>query len=162
MPIQSPKDLLLYQLQAIQDSEQQASQALQHLMTQATENTKLRPMVERRLQQGERILQEVQKGLEKLGGQAPGFQSAAVRGLIQEAEMLLKEAQTPEMKQAVVIGGLRKLEHYCIGLWDSVKTLARQAGEQDLAQAMERAVKEGYEWDRELAGLAEGQISSAT
>jgi ferritin-like metal-binding protein YciE len=160
MPIRTPQELLSYELQTIQDAEEQASQALQQI-SKVAKNDQLQKMVEQRLKQGERILQDVQKGLDKLDGKSRRTQNAAARGLIQESERLLKEVETPEAKQAVMIAGLQKLEHYCIAAWGTVKAMAGQTGEQDLAQAMQRAVEEGYEWDREMTELAEGRINPA-
>lgn len=158
MSIQSSQELLVFELQDIQDAETQASQALQGQMEQV-ENPQLRKLLERRLQEGERILGDVRKGLEKLGGGGRGQQNAAARGLIQEAEKLLKQVQAPEMKQAVMISGVQKLEHYCIAAWGTVKAIAGEMGEQELAQAMQRAVDEGYRWDREMTELAEGRVN---
>ncbi|WP_162913436.1 DUF892 family protein [Rhodospirillaceae bacterium SYSU D60014] len=160
MTIHSPQELLAHELQAIQDAEQQASQALQQINKEA-ENSQLRRMLDQRLKQGQRILQDVQKGLDKIDGKSRGTQNAAARGLIQESERLLKEVETPEMKQAVMIAGAQKLEHYCIAAWGTVKAMAGEAGEKELAQAMERAVKEGYEWDQKMTELAEGRINPA-
>ena len=72
---------------------------------------------------------------------------------------MAKEVRTPEMKEAVTIAGLQKLEHYCIASWGTVKAMASETGEQELAQAMERAIKEGYQWDEEMTQLAEGRIN---
>ena len=158
MAIQSPHELLVHELHNIQDAETQASQALQRNMQQV-ENAQLRRMLERRLKEGERLLQDVRKGLQKLGGQDRGDQNAAARGLIEEAQKLLQDVQTPEMKQAVMIAGVQKLEHYCIAAWGTVKAIARELGEQELVQAMQRALDEGYRWDREMTELAESRVN---
>lgn len=158
MTIHSPQELLAYELQTIEDAEKQASEKLPEI-EKATDDGQLRTMVERRLKEGERILNDVQKSLDKLDGKGRGTQNAAARGLIQETERLLKEVKTPEMKQAVMIAGLQKLEHYCIAAWGTVKAMAHQAGEEDLARAMERAVKEGYEWDQKMTEFAEGRVN---
>jgi ferritin-like metal-binding protein YciE len=73
----------------------------------------------------------------------------------------LKEIQDPEMKQAAVIAGAQKLEHYCIAAWGTVKAMASECGEKELAQSMERALKEGYEWDQKMTELAESRINPA-
>ncbi len=110
MPIQSAEDLLVHELHDIEDAEKQASQALER-MIEEVENEQLRTMLERRMQEGERVLEAVQSGLQKLNGKSRGTRNEAARGLIQEAEKLLKKVKTPEMKQAVMIAGTQKLEH---------------------------------------------------
>lgn len=159
MPIQSPQELLSYELQTIFDAEEQAAQALQQF-EQSADDRQIKGMIDRRLKQGKQVLQDVQKGLNRLDGSSTrSAQNAAARGLIQECERLAKEVRTPEMKQAVTIDGLQKLEHYCIAAWGTAKAMARECGEQDLAQSMERAIKEGYQWDKEMTQLAEGRIN---
>jgi ferritin-like metal-binding protein YciE len=158
MPIQSAEDLLVHELHDIEDAEKQASQALER-MIEEVENEQLRTMLERRMQEGERVLEAVQSGLQKLNGKSRGTRNEAARGLIQGAEKLLKEVKTPEMKQAVMIAGTQKLEHYCIAAWGTVKAIAREVGEEELVDAMQEALDEGYSWDSEMTELAEGGIN---
>lgn len=160
MPIQSPQELLLHELHGIEDAESEASRALESQLEEV-ENSQLQKLLQRRLQQGERLLKEVQKNLEKLNGQGGGRENEAARGLIRDAEQLLQEVQSPEMKEAVLIAGVQKLEHYCIAVWGTVKAMAQEIGEQELARTMERALKEGYKLDEELTRLAESRINPA-
>lgn len=156
--IRTSEDLLIHELHAIEDAEMQATKALQQLDGSVQEGA-LRGMVQQRMQQGEQVLQDVRSCLDKLDGKSQGTQNAAARGLIQEAQKLMKEVQPPEMKQAVAIAGLQKLEHYCIAAWGTVKAMAQQSGQAELAQAMDRALKEGYAWDQRMTELAEGQVN---
>ena len=156
--IQTPQDLLVYALQEIQDAETQASQALQNQI-QLVENEELGKLLERRLEQGGRLLRDVSQGLEALGGQGRGDPNTAARGLIEQAERVVQLAQTPELKQVALIAGVQKLEHYCIAAWGTVRSLANEVGQQDLARAMQRALDEGYALDRELSNLAEGRVN---
>lgn len=160
MPIQSPQELLAYELQAIQDAEQQATGAMQRI-TEEAEDDQVVALIEQRLQQGKFVLQEVERSLRKFDGKMKTAQNIAARALIQETEKLMKEAETPELKQAIAIAGLQKLEHYCIAAWGTVKALASETGEEQLVKAMRRAVEEGYQWDRELSELAEGDVNPA-
>lgn len=128
-------------------------------MRQQIRDDQLQQLLDRRMQQGQAILQEVQSAMRRLGGWAQDGQNAAARGLIEEAQKLVNDVQTPEMKQAVIIAGAQGLQHYCIAAWGTVKALAREMGEQELVQAMERAVEEGYRWDEEMSQVAEGRAS---
>lgn len=158
MTIHTPQELLAYELQTIEDAEMQASEAIKQ-MTQSVENGQLRTALEQRLKQGERILKDVQKSLDKLDGKGRGTQNAAARGLIQETERLMKEIRDPDMQQAVLIAGIQKLEHYCIAAWGTVKAMAQECGEQDLAKAMDRALTEGYQLDEKMTKLAEQRVN---
>ena len=156
--IQTPQDLLVYALQEIQDAETQASQAMQNQI-RLVEDEELGKLLERRLEQGGRLLRDVSQGLEALGGQGRGDPNTAARGLIEQAGRVVQLAQTPELKQVALIAGVQKLEHYCIAAWGTVRSLANEVGQQDLARAMQRALDEGYALDRELSNLAEGWVN---
>ena len=158
MPIQSPQELLVHELHGIEDAETEASRALEGQLEEV-ENSQLQRLLQRRMQQGERLLKEVQKNLEKLNGQEGGRENAAARGLIREAQQLLQEIEAPDMKEAVLIASVQKLEHYCIAVWGTVKAIAREMGEEQLAKVMERALEEGYKLDEELTRLAESRIN---
>lgn len=158
MAIQTAQELLAYEVRKIEDAESQASKALQQ-MSRDVRNKQLAQLLEQRLKQGQRILETARKASEKLDGKSPRAQNAAARGLIEEAQSLVGEVRTPEMKEAAVIAGAQGLEHYCIAAWGTVKALAREAGEQELVKAMERAVEEGYRWDEQMSKLAEGRVN---
>jgi ferritin-like metal-binding protein YciE len=158
MAIQSPQELLIHKLQAIQDAENQASQAIERLMSEV-EDEELRGMLERRVQQGEEVLKIVELGLAGLDGKGKAERNEAARGLITETEKLLKQVEAPEMKEAVIIAGVQSLEHYCIAAWGTVKAIALELGQEELVDGMQKALDEGYAWDREMTELAEEGIN---
>jgi ferritin-like metal-binding protein YciE len=143
----------------IEDAEKQVTQALQKIAGD-TENEKLRQKLEQRLRQGERVLERVRGGLEKLDGNVPSHtQNAAARGLIEEMERSLRHMRLPELKAAATIGGVQKLEHYCIAAWGTAKALAAETGNDELARGMAEAIEEGYRLDEDLSWLAENRIN---
>jgi ferritin-like metal-binding protein YciE len=158
MPIQSAQQLLIHELQSIQDAEAQAARALKAHLEEA-EDEELCELLERRLQEGEHVLQDVRKSLDKLDGKGRGVKNKAARGLIEEAEETAENVASPEMKDAVIIAGAQKLEHYCIAAWGTVKAIASELEEEELAKAMQRALDEGYRWDEEMSELAEGSVN---
>jgi ferritin-like metal-binding protein YciE len=149
------------ELVQIEDAEMSATQALQRMAGEAGDG-KLRQKLEQRLRQGERVLQRVRGGLEKLGGNNRSeTQNTPARGLIQEMERSLREMGSPELKAAAMIGGVQKLEHYCIAAWGTVKALAAETGNDELAKGMAEAIEEGYRLDEDLSWLAEHRINLA-
>lgn len=158
MPIQSAQNLLVHELQSICSAEMQAARALQAQL-EDVDDEELSEMLERRLQEGERVLQDVQASLKRLDGASSKIQNKAAQGLIEEAEEIAEEVTSQEMKEAVIIAGAQKLEHYCIAAWGTVKAMATELGDEELAQAMQRALEEGYRWDEEMSDLAEGSIN---
>lgn len=158
MAINSAQDFLAHALRDIEDTERRAAEALEAMSAQA-EDDELRDMLERRRREGERVLQAVEGALKVIDRKAEHGGESAARGIIEAARALVEEAGTPEMKRAVMIAGAQKLEHYCIAAWGTVKALAQELDARELAEAMERAVEEGYRWDAEMSDLAESRVN---
>lgn len=168
MPINSPEQLLAIKLQQIQDAETEASRAIQE-MQQQVRNPELKQLLDRRMQEGEMVLRDVRQAIPKFqnaqGGQSGqggmSMQNPAARGIIEETRTFLNQVENPDLKEAVAIGGVQSLEHYCIATWGTVKALAREMGAQDVAQCMERALDSGKRLDTELTRIAESRVNPA-
>jgi ferritin-like metal-binding protein YciE len=159
MAITSPQQLLALKLQHIQDAENEASSAIQEIRSQV-QNSQLQQLLDRRLREGQEVLQGIQQALPKLDGQGAGDpQNHAARGIIQEGRTLLSEIDDPNLKEAIAIGSVQSLEHYCIATWGTVKALARQMGEQQIVEVMQRALDSGKQLDQELTQLAESRVN---
>jgi ferritin-like metal-binding protein YciE len=148
------------ELQHIQDAETEATRALGDMRGQV-QNTQLKEMLQRRMDEGEEVLRGVREALPKFDGQARSGQgqNKAARGIIEEGRTFLREVQSPEMKEAVAIGSIQALEHYCIATWGTVKALAEEMGEREVVQVMDKALKSGKELDRRLSELAESRVN---
>ena len=156
--LQTPQDLLTFKLQTIRDAETQASEALRAQMGLAGDG-ELRQLLERRLQQGQQLLDVVSRGIEALGGQGAEDQNRAARGLIEQTAHAVELAQGPDMRQALLIAGVQELEHYCFSAWGTTKSLALELGQQEIADAMQVALDDGHALDGELSALAEGWVN---
>ncbi len=158
MNIQSPQDLLAHELQSIVDAETQASQALR-AMGGEMRDPELGGLLERRLMQGEALLDGVKQCLKQMGGDGGGAPNQAARALIEQGRDLLGQVQGEELKRVVAIAAVQKLEHYCIAVWGEVRALAEEVGETELAELMSGALDEGKTLDSDLTDLAEGEIN---
>ena len=154
MPISNLNDLLVFELMSIRDAEEQAATAIDAQLD-GVDDEDVEELLESRLETGERLKRVVEGALKKLGGDSNVVRNDAARGIIQSMENMLGEAQTPELRMAVLIAGVQKLEHYCIAIWGTVKALAREAGEQQIVDAMQRALDEGHVLDEQLSDIAE-------
>ena len=161
MTIKSPQELIAVKLQQIQDAETEASRVLNEIKSHAR-SPEFKAAIDRRLEEGKKVLDGVREALPKLGAKVSGsVQNAAARGIIEEARSFLKQVDQPELKEAVAIGGVQSLEHYCIATWGTVKALAKQIGAKDIAQTMERALDSGKRLDSELTRIAESRVNPA-
>ena len=154
------RDLLILELQEIHSAESQLSRVLPRLGKSA-ESASLRDQLDARVQEGERVLKEVDAALEELDSTPGRKKNVAAEGLINDAREHVQEIATGPGLDAVLIGAVQKTEHYCIAAWGTAKALAEALGEKNAARSMERAIKEGVSFDEELTELAEKEITPA-
>lgn len=160
MSIQTVEELLLRELKDIEDAEVQASKAIQAYVGNL-EDGRLRRLLEQRLHEGQRVLSDIRSCLERLEGDHSEPRNEAARGLIAEAEKIVQQTKSAEVRQAAIIAAVQKLEHYCIASWGTVRALAKEIGEKELVERMQGALDEGYRWDRQMSELAQRRINPA-
>jgi ferritin-like metal-binding protein YciE len=159
---QSPgaNELLVMELQQIHSAERQLGRVVPRFIKAAASDT-LRNQLEKRMQEGERIIQDVEKALDELEESPGRRRNAAAEGLIDDLREHVQEIEEGPALDAVLIAGIQKTEHYCIAAWGTVKALAQACDLKTAAQAMERALKEGKSFDEELTQLAAKEITPA-
>jgi len=74
-------------------------------------------MLEKRLEQGATLMEEIDGVLEELEVPKARQKNVAAEGLLTQATDLLQEAQEESLVDPLVLGSLQKLEHYCIAAW---------------------------------------------
>jgi len=153
-------ELLVLELQQIHSAESQLSRALPRL-SKAVESEQLRQQLEVRLQQGERIISDVESALEELDESPGRRKNVAAEGLINDAREHVQEIEAGPALDAVMIAAVQKTEHYCIAAWGTARAMAQATNQKAAVQAMERALKEGGKLDEELTQLAEKEITPA-
>jgi ferritin-like metal-binding protein YciE len=154
----SGQELLVLELQQIHSAESQLARALPRL-NKAVESEQLREMLEQRLSEGEQVLADVESALEELDESPGRKKNVAAEGLINDAREHLQEIDAGPALDAVLIAAIQKTEHYCIAAWGTARSLAEATGQKTAAGAMERALKEGKQFDEQLTRLAEEQIT---
>jgi ferritin-like metal-binding protein YciE len=159
---QSPdaNELLVMELQQIHSAESQLGRNVPRIIKAAASDT-LRDKLEERMQEGERIIQDIEKALDELEASPGRRRNAAAEGLINDLREHVQEIEEGPALDAVLIAGIQKTEHYCIAAWGTAKSLAQVCDLQTAAKAMERALNEGKSFDEELTQLAEKEITPA-
>ena len=159
MPIHSSQELLAVKLRHIEDAETQAAPVLQEMRDQV-ENADLQELLDRRIQEGEMVLQGVRDALPQMAAHSDAMpENLAARGIVQEARSFLSEIEEPQLRQAVAIGSIQSLEHYCLATWGTVKALAEEMGQQRVVDTMQRALDSAKQLDQDLTDIAEGWVN---
>jgi ferritin-like metal-binding protein YciE len=151
-------ELLTLELQEIHNAESQLARVLPRLM-KAVESEQLQKGIEKRMQQGERLIGEIESALEEMDASPGRKKNAAAEGLINEAREHVQEIERGPALDAVLIATLQKTEHYCIAAWGTARALGSAAGNKDVVKSMERALQEGKQMDEALTKLAEEEVN---
>jgi ferritin-like metal-binding protein YciE len=150
-------ELLATELREIYSAEKQLSRALPKIM-KTVESDGVKQHIETRVERGERLVQELERGLESLG-ESPGRKKNVVaEALIADIQEHIQEIDRGPALDAILIGALQKTEHYCIAAWGTARAMAEEIGEDEIVQSMQRGIDEGKEMDQELTRLAEEEV----
>jgi ferritin-like metal-binding protein YciE len=153
-------ELLVLELQEIHSAESQLSRVLPRL-GKAVRSDSLRSRLDERLQEGGRIIADIESALDELDESPGRKRNVAAEGLINDAREHVQEIEAGAALDAVLIASVQKTEHYCIAAWGTARALAEAVGEKTAARAMERALEEGGPFDEQLTKLAESEITPA-
>jgi ferritin-like metal-binding protein YciE len=153
-------ELLALELREIHSAESQLARVLPRL-SKAAQSEALREMLDQRLEEGERILRDVDSAFDELEESPGRKRNVAAKGLINDAREHMQQIEAGPARDAVLIAGIQKTEHYCIAAWGTARSLAQALEQRSAVKAMERALKEGKSMDEELTRLAEEEITPA-
>ena len=111
MPITNAQEKFAHELGDIYDAEHQFLDALRKMREKASDE-KLKAMLEEHAAQTEEQIVRLEKVFSEAGMSPERQPCAGAHGLIQEATKTIEEAQSPEIRDAIILGAATKAEHY--------------------------------------------------
>lgn len=158
MKLASLQDLYLDELKDLYNAENQLLKALPK-MAEAASSTELRECFEEHLEQTRGHVRRLDQVLKGIGADGKGKPCRAMEGLIAESEEMIKERATPEVKDAGLISMAQRVEHYEMAGYGSVRTYARELGDEEAARMLQMTLDEEGAADKKLTALAERRIN---
>lgn len=157
------KELLVEELQDLLHAETQLTKALPK-MTAAAHNPKLRECFEKHLAQTENHVERLTKAFEFLGEKAQAKPCKAMEGLVAEGEETIAEGKEKEELSAdlALITAAQKVEHYEISAYGTLRSLARQIGEFEVAELLTHTLGDEESADFLLTEVSKPLIQQAT
>jgi Mn-containing catalase len=156
------KDLLIEELQDLLHAEGQLLNALPK-MAKAANHPKLKEAFEKHLVQTEVQIDRLHKVFELLGEDAKPKPCKAMMGLIEEGQETIEESSSKEAIAAdlALITAAQKVEHYEISGYGTVRALARQVAEYDVAALLAHTLGEEESTDFLLSEIAKPLLQQA-
>jgi len=154
------KELMVEQLRDAYSAEKQALRIAQKMMKSAS-NEKLKQGFQMHFEQTEGQVERLEQALEQLGAKPGRKVCEAMRGLIEEAQHEMQEADKGPMMDVVIIAAAQRIEHYEISAYGTMATLAKSAGMEDLGKLLGQSLDEEKKMDQALSDIAEREVNMA-
>jgi ferritin-like metal-binding protein YciE len=153
------KDLLIDELKDLHDAEQQLTRALPKLAAGA-QSDGLRSAFESHLEETRNHVKRLEDVFALLGVKAGGKPCEGIAGIIKEGSRLLETRDLDgALKDAALIAGAQKAEHYEMAGYGTVAAWARTLGLTEIATSLEQTLEEEKAADQALNDLAEQEVN---
>ena len=152
------QEFMEHTIQDLYSAETQALEAMPQLL-ERVQNEQLRQAFQTHQRETEQQVKRLEQIAQQMGIDPDGETCAAMEGLIEEAQDTLDQIDDDELADAAIIGAAQKMEHYEIASYGTARTLARQAGQDEVADLLEQTLEEEKATDEKLTAIATGQVN---
>ncbi len=152
-------ELFLDELADVYNAEQQLIKALPK-MAKAAESDELREAFESHLEETEGHARRLEEVADGLGESLKKKTCPAMKGLIEEAQELMKEQKDSSALDAALIAAAQKVEHYEIASYGTLCAWAKQMGHENALELLKETIEEEKAADGKLTEIAESAANS--
>ena len=152
---QTLKKLFENELKDIYSAEKQLVEALPE-MAKAADSEELQDAIQHHLQETRRHVVRLEKVFDRLRiDRSEEKECAAMKGLIEEGKQIIEEYEIGPVRDAALIIGAQKVEHYEIAAYGSICELANVLGFGRVEDLLCRTLDEEGEADKTLSEIAQ-------
>jgi ferritin-like metal-binding protein YciE len=148
------EDLFEDGLKDMLSAEKQLVEALPKV-AKAAQNEELQNAIEFHLEQTKKQAQRLEKIMTHLKIEAGSKECEAMKGLIKEADEIIENFPEGPVRDAALIIGAQKVEHYEIASYGSLCELADVLGMSKIHDVLGRTLNEEEQTDQDLSELAQ-------
>lgn len=154
MAIKTIEDLFIHELSDIYSAEKQLTKALPRL-ARAAANPALAAAFEAHLEETNGQIERIDRVVDVLGIRLKRIKCAAMEGLVEEGKEIIDSIEAGPLRDAALIGGAQKVEHYEIAAYGTLAAIAKQLGYRDALPLLLSTLEEEKATDEKLTLLAE-------
>ncbi len=156
----SLRGLFIEELQDIYWAENHLVDALPK-MAEASTSSQLRQGFETHLQETKNQVERLERVFRSIGEEPESKKCQAMSGLVKEAEELISDTADGSMvRDAALIAGAQKVEHYEIATYGTLRTFAQILGYTEAAQLLQQTLDEEGATDKKLTQIAESFVNA--
>ncbi|TDK28998.1 ferritin-like domain-containing protein [Luteimonas terrae] len=154
MAVKTLEDLFVHELSDVHSAERQITKALPRL-ARAAENPELAAAFEAHLEETNGQIERLDQVVEQLGIRLKRIKCAAMEGLVEEGKEVIDTIEKGPVRDAALVGGAQKVEHYEIAAYGTLCALAKELGYTDALKLLKATLEEEKATDEKLTVLAE-------
>jgi len=160
MKLSTLDELFLYELKDVYDAEQQLVEALPKLARAATDRD-LASAFETHLSETRKQVTRLKEVFAECDETPDRVECKGMKGLIAEAEQVLREDAEPAVMDAALIAAAQRVEHYEIAAYGTLITWAEAGGFRGAQHLLEQNLEEEKAADEKLSEIAERCVNRA-
>ncbi len=145
--------LFMNELKDLYSAEKQITRALPKMAKAAT-TEELREAFQTHLEETRGHIERLDRVFELLGAKASAKTCQGMKGLIEEGAEIIEEAEEGEVRDAGLISAAQRVEHYEMAAYGTVRTIAQQMGQQEIADLLQQTLDEEGKTDKLLTKIA--------
>ena len=154
MSIKTIEELFVHELSDIYSAEKQLTKALPRMVRAATEPT-LAEAFKLHLEETQGQVERIDQIVDLLNIKLKRIKCAAMEGLVEESREVIDEIEAGPVRDAALIGGAQKVEHYEIASYGTIAAIAKQLGYTDAVKLLLATLQKEKASDEKLTLLAE-------
>jgi len=154
MSVKTIEELFIHELSDIYSAEKQLTKALPRL-AKAAQSPKLAAAFEAHLEETQGQIQRIDQVVELLGIRLKRIKCAAMEGLVEEGKDVIQDIDEGPLRDAALIGGAQKVEHYEIAAYGTLCAIGKQLGYTQAVKLLKETLAEEKATDEKLTILAE-------
>ena len=128
-------------------------------MAKAAHSDDLRAAFEKHEGETEGQVSRLEKVFKMIDETPRGKKCAAIEGIIEEGQEIMKEYKTSPALDAGLLAAAQAVEHYEISRYGTLKTWAKELGLEDAAELLDETLEEESATDEALTELAESLVN---
>lgn len=150
-------DAFVDQLKDLYSAEKQIVEALPR-MADAASNEELRQAFQHHLEETRGQVERLERIFDDLGVSPGGKKCKGMEGLLQEGEEVIREHSAGPTRDALLISGAQRVEHYEIAGYGTVAAWAEELELDDAADLLEETLDEEADANEKLNSIAMGGL----
>ena len=107
------------------------------------------------------LIERIDQVVETLGIRLKRIKCAAMEGLVEEGKEVIDSVEKGPVRDAALIGGAQKVEHYEIASYGTIAALAKQLGYKDALPLLLETLEEEKVTDEKLTMIAKAGAKEA-